>query len=208
MILEKITTNYSEEQILVKKILQGDKAALFWFWRKFKGKIFHYLKTKISDQKDAEEVFQDTFLAGLEGLRDFQFNSSLFTYLYSIARHKVIDYYRKKRIARIVFSHLPGLENIVAKILSPEEKLIKKELKQTIRNIFDQLAPIETKIIQLKYDQGLSVREIARELCLTVKACESKLYRARIAFIKVFNEEKQFIPKTYQQTKRDCLAGS
>lgn len=203
--MSKTPTNYLEEDKLVKEILQGSEASLTLFWRSYKDKVFFFIKKRIKEEKDTEEILQDTFLAGLDGLRDFNGNCSLYTYLCSIARHKIVDYYRKKKICQIVFSRLPELENLVSGILSPEEKLVRKELKQTIIKVFERIAPIEAKIIRLKYEKGFSIKEIAQTLCLTVKACESKLFRARLAFIKIFNEEQANFTKITRQAKGNQL---
>ena len=51
---------------------------------------------------------QDSFVAFFEKLRDFRGQSSLKTYLFSIARNKTIDYIRKKKIKKVLFSALPS----------------------------------------------------------------------------------------------------
>jgi len=206
MIFQKMTTNYLDEQKLIKKILAGEKRALFCFWQEFKDKIWVYIKPRVKNKNDAEEILQDTFLACLDNLRDFQGRCLLCTYLYSIARHKIIDYYRKKKIKQLVFSQVPGLENLVSEVLSPDEKIVRKELQETIRQAFLKIAPEQAKIIYLKYEKGLTIKEIARKLSLTVKVVESRLFRARLAFIKVFNEEEQNFKNSNQETKRNRLS--
>lgn len=200
-----MTTNYLDEQKLIKDILKGKKSALYFFWLKHKGKIFSYLRQKITNEKDAEEILQDVFLASLDSLRDFRSNCSLSTYLYSIARYKVIDYYRKKKITQIVFSRAPALKNLISEVIEPEEELIKKEAIKKIKTVLKKLAPEEIKIIYLKYEKGLTVKAIAQKLCLTIKSVESRLFRARRAFIKIFNEDEQNFKKSLKKTKRNLL---
>lgn len=105
MIRTKISTN-KKEQVLVRKILAGNEQALRSFYKANKEKIYLFIFSKISNRKDVEEVFSDTFLASIEALRDFTFSCSLSTFLYGIARHKIIDYYRKQKIEEILFSKL------------------------------------------------------------------------------------------------------
>lgn len=204
-----MTSKYREDQNLAEKIIQGDKKALVLFWNKYKNRLQRFIAGKVNNPKDAEEIFQDTLLATLDSLRDYQGEASLFTYICAIAKNKIIDYLRKKKICQIVFSKLPGLENLIVEALTPEEKLIRKELKEKIWSTLKKLAPIEAKIIYLKYEQGLKIMEIARELRLTIKAVESRLFRARLAFIKAYNNEGQIIRKINRQTTRNQFtAGS
>ena len=93
-----------DEKKLVVQILEGNEKSLRKFFRHFQPRLFTFISNKIADQNDAEEILQDTLLATLEGLRDFAFRSSLFTFICSIASHKVIDFYRKKKVKRIAFS--------------------------------------------------------------------------------------------------------
>jgi RNA polymerase sigma-70 factor (ECF subfamily) len=48
---------------------------------------------------------QDTFVDFLEALRDFRYQSSLKTFIFSIAKNKNIDWLRKKKIKKIIFSY-------------------------------------------------------------------------------------------------------
>jgi len=74
------------------------------------------------------------------------------------------------------------LEEIISEALSPEEILLENELRREVKKKLSVLSEGYSKILRLKYYQGLSVREIAQKLGTTVKAIESKLSRAREAF--------------------------
>ena len=124
---------YQEDQILINKILTGDKKALLAFQKSYSGKLFNFIKHKINSEEDAEEILQDTLLASLEAMRDYTGQSSLYTYIYGIAKHKVIDFYRKRKLKQVVFSRLPQVENLVSLLLSPEQKYERKELMEGFR---------------------------------------------------------------------------
>lgn len=203
MIFKKMTTKLLEDKQLIKQILAGERPALFVFWQLYAARLLRFVEKRVEETDDAEEILQDSLLAGLDGLRDFQGQSSLFTYLVGIAKHKIVDYYRKKKIKQIVFSRFPGLENLISEILTPEEKLVRQELKTKIKQVLRKLAPEIAELIQLKYEQELTIREIAGILGITIKAAESKLFRARTAFSHIFNEEKNFKDSVFK-AKRNC----
>jgi RNA polymerase sigma-70 factor (ECF subfamily) len=137
--------------------------------------------------KDAEEIFQDTLLAFLEALRDFQGECAITTFLYSIGRHKIIDYYRKKKIRHLVFSQAPFLEELVSPILNPEEELDAVMLKEKLKQVFSHILPRYALVLKLKYIDDFSVWDIANRHAWSLKKTESLLSRARKAFIKEYS---------------------
>lgn len=175
-----------EESKLVTHILARDKRALSEFYRTWSPKLSRYIGAKVANPKDAEEILQDTLFAFLEGIRDFEGKSSLRTFLFSICQHKVIDFYRRKKLRHVVFSQVPQLESVVSTLLSPEEELDATLIREKIRTVFAGVLPRHRQILMMKYGEGLSVAEIARKLSLTFKSVESQLFRARRAFVELF----------------------
>lgn len=175
-----------DDKALVKSILKGDERALRWFYSHYHPRLLTFIKNKIENEKDAEEILQDTLLGTIEGLRDFSFRSSLFTFMCSIANHKVIDFYRRKKIKSVLFSKLGDVEPFISTLLGPEEALDEELLRQNIRETFKKIAPKYSKILRLKYIYGYSVEEIARSLSISFKSAESQLFRARKAFVEAY----------------------
>jgi RNA polymerase sigma-70 factor (ECF subfamily) len=175
-----------DEKNLVQRIIQKDEQALFSFVRQHEQALTNYVFRQIRDKELAEEIVQDVFVDFLDALRNFQFQSSLKTFLYSIAKYKVIDVIRKKKIKRVIFSALPAH---IVESLSPvliDDHLEHKELAAKIQNVFTNLPHDYQEILRLKYLDGVRVKEIADRLSLPFKATESLLFRARKAFTKLF----------------------
>ena len=85
------------EKNLVQRIIQRDEKALLFLYRKYQKSIQNFIFKKLKDYQVAEEISQDVFLDFVEALRDFHFQCSIKTFLYSIAKNKTIDYIRKKK---------------------------------------------------------------------------------------------------------------
>lgn len=185
--MKQKTTNTDEKKI-VKRILQKDEQAFLSFVKEHEKALFAYIYRQLRDADLAEEIAQDVFIDFLDALRNFQYQSKLKTFLFSIAKYKVIDVMRKKKIKKVLFSALP--EHIVDG-LAPvfmEEQLEKKELANKIQNVINTLPHDYQVILRLKYIDGVRVKGIATRLSLTFKATESLLFRARRAFTKLFNQ--------------------
>jgi RNA polymerase sigma-70 factor (ECF subfamily) len=181
-----------KQKQLIKKLIQGDKRAERELFEIYYERVLNFICQK-ANPADAEEIVQDTFVSALKSLPRFNGNSKLSTWLFSIARHELADFYRKKKIKKIVFSRLPFLEGLVSEALSPELSLEEKELKQKISQSLKSINEGYWQILRLKYRDGLSMKQISRQLKITVKAVESRLFRARRAFK---HEFKQKVVKT------------
>jgi RNA polymerase sigma-70 factor (ECF subfamily) len=178
-----------EEKKLLEKIIKKDEKALFFVYKRYQPSIFNFVKSQINNYQTAEELTQDIFIDFIEALRDFRFQSSLKTFLFSIARHKVVDQIRKRKIKNILFSRLPSYIIESLKVVFIDDEIDKKELKEKITKILDSLPNDYRVILRLKYIEGIKIKEIAGKLKMNFKATESLLFRARKSFIKVYNSE-------------------
>ncbi|MBI5620190.1 RNA polymerase sigma factor [Candidatus Gottesmanbacteria bacterium] len=175
-----------DDQTLITKILARDRHALSLFYREYTPRLRSFIRGKVANPEDAEEVLQDALFAFLEAIRDFTGASKLKTFLYAIASHKVIDWYRRKKIRHVVFSAVPQLETFVAPLLGPEEELDAKLFREKIHRALGRLLPMYKSVLLFKYADGLSVSEIADKLTISFKSAESQLFRARRAFVEAF----------------------
>ncbi len=175
-----------EDATLIRQILARDRRALSVFYRRFAPKLSRFIGTKIARKEDGEEILQDTLYAFLEAIRDFQGKSNLQTFLFSICQHKIVDFYRRKKIRHAVFSQMPQLEALISPLMNPEEELDATLVREKIHAVFIRLMPRHRQILVLKYLEGHSVEEIAKKLTLTFKSVESQLFRARKAFVELF----------------------
>lgn len=178
----------NQEQLLISSILKGDEKSLYSYYRYFSPKLLAFIKKKTGKIEDAEEILQDTLLSSLDSLRDFTFKSSLSTFLHAIAKHKIIDFYRKRRIKKVLFSQAPQLEALLTTLLGPEEIFENRQKKAIFEKALRELRPIYRKILTLKYLDGKTVRQITSELQISFKSAESMLFRARQAFAKGLNQ--------------------
>ena len=175
-----------EDATTIANILSGDRRTLHTFYYSYTPKLDRYIRTKVNNPKDAEEILQDTLYAFLEAVRDFAGKSTIQTFLFAIANHKIVDYYRRKKIKHVVFSRLPQLETLVAPFFSPEDTFDATLVKENVHRILARLLPNHRRVLILKYLDQLTVAEIAQKLSISLKSVESQLFRARKAFVQLF----------------------
>src|SRR3989338_6599061 len=153
-----------DEKKIIKRIIARDEAALFALYRQYKDAIFRYIFSQLKDKHLAEEITQDVFLDFIEALRDFQFQFSIKTFLFSIAKNKSIDYIRKKKLKKILFSALPPYSIESLKAIFIDDELEKKELEKKISATLEKLPNDYALVLRLKYIDGEKVNNIAKKL--------------------------------------------
>lgn len=161
------------------------------FYKKYYLGIKKFVSQKIDDEGVAEELTNDIMMAAMTCQSNFNGKCNEFSWICSIAKHKIIDYYRKKKLKTILFSISDEFEEIADKALTPERDVLKNELKEEIKKTFEELGKGYKDILRLKYIEGWKITEISKNLKITVKAVESKLIRAKKRFREVWAYDKK-----------------
>jgi len=175
---------------MIQGILAGDEGWIRKFHQKYYKRLLSYTLKRIDKAEDAEEIVQDTLLSAIYSLPSFLGRSSFSTWLFAITRHEIADFYRKRRVKELLFSRFPILEHIVDEALAPEFIMERQRIQGKILACFLHLTEGYRHILRLKYIEGLKTAEIALELKISDKAAEMRLRRARLAFVKAWNEKK------------------
>lgn len=177
-----------DDQKLVKGLLGGSEKWLRVFYRHYVPRLRRFVAGRVKYAEDAEEIVQDSVLSALDSLVLFSGRSKFFTWLCSIAKHEIADYYRKKKLKTVVFSKLPFIESFVGKAISPSAEMMRREYEARVGRALEMILPHYREILELKYMDDLSVKEIAGKIGKSIKATESALFRAREAFAVAYEE--------------------
>ncbi len=142
---------------------------------------------------DAEDLTQEVFTKVWKKLDDFQFNSSLKTWIYRIAVNTCIDYTRRpwkraRRRSRALDESVdprPRAE-MPASSLTAEGKLLAEENAALLRKALTSLKPHLRAVIVLKDLEGMSYEEMSAILGVSLGTISSRLNRARKALQESF----------------------
>ena len=158
---------------------------------KYQKSISAFVRKKIGDEDVVEELTQDILMAAYKALSTFNGKSSEFSFICGIAKHKITDYYRKKKLKTVLFSVNPIIEEIAEDAITPERDVLKNELKEEIKKTMTELREDYEKILRLKYIDNWKSSQIASLLKISVKAVESRLIRARKKFQSLWTYDKE-----------------
>lgn len=155
--------------------------------------LFNYTIARVSDREKAQDLVQDTFLAGLKSMKNFKGEASERTWLISILKRKIIDHYRKinsikgKAEVRINYSDSESegdwLEERVADPFdkTAEDTLQNNELGEAIHNCLEKLPQKQADVFKMKTVLGYETEVICNELNITASNLWVIIHRARTA---------------------------
>lgn len=130
-------------------------------FREYQDKVSRYIRSKIRNHHDAEDLVSDVFLkvgAALDRYNSARGSHS--TWIYAITRNAVRDYYRR---AKPSFS-LEEQENLPDGTEAVDDTVIGRERLNELALALERLSVRERDIIILRFYQGLSPGEIARKI--------------------------------------------
>ncbi len=156
---------------------------------RYTDQVYRYVRRRLIPRTDlVDDLVQEIFLAAWTSLSKFRGDSSLQSWIFGIARHKVENHYR----ARLREVQLPegeeGPETQPADPAGLEEVFDRQEAENRVREVLSKIPEPYSVILLWRYWEKRSVREIAAETSKTEKAIERLLARARNQFKKKWNE--------------------
>jgi len=177
-----------DDRTLIARALQGDAQAFSELFEIYFPRLFRFALRRVADEDAAEDIVQSTLIKAMRSLASWRGEASLFTWLCTICRREVHDHWqrlgRRPEIASI--DDAPevraALEALSAGGDSPERALERAEISGAVQLVLDHLPGRYGDVLEWKYVQGLSVAEIAARIGTSIKAAESTLTRARLAF--------------------------
>jgi len=182
------TTPTNDEQDLIRRLQAGEQAAYAEMVEQYAGRIYNLALRLMGDEAAAEDVLQETFLNAFRAIGRFEGRSRLGTWLYRIANNTALMQLRKKEPA--TFSLDSPLETDEGEEIPrqffdfcclPERDLLSDEARAEMRAAIDALPESLRVVFVLRDIEGLSTRETADTLGLSVPAVKTRLMRARLA---------------------------
>ena len=180
-----------EDAELVRSILQKDRKATAEFVSLYSDAVYAYIRRRLLPRVDlVGDLVQDVFVAALGSLATFGGASSLRTWLLGIARHKVEDYYRECLRQAIPLSDLEEDGDTPEQAgVEYDEVLDGARRQQRVLRVLAGLPEAYRAVLQWRYWEDQSARDMAGISGKTEKAIERLLARARHEFRRRWSEE-------------------
>lgn len=173
----------------VKRLLAGDEQAFRAMVDSYLPKLYRFALARLDGRSDdAVEAVQETFCKAFEHLDTYRGEASLYGWMCRICLNLIRDTARRRQRAPVtLLEDATAIEGILEALAAPAEdrpdrQLARGDLVRLIQATLDQLPGHYGDVLEWKYIDGLSVKEIAERLAVAPKAAESLLTRARGAF--------------------------
>jgi RNA polymerase sigma-70 factor (ECF subfamily) len=148
--------------------------------------VYRFVQARVPADA-VDDLVQETFMAASAAFRRFDGRSSLWTWLTVIARHKIADWYRSRGRRHVLTMALDALDRDGAPIEEalasesplPNEICERHEYQLLARAAVSALCPEDQACLGARYDDDLSLDELAARLGVTKAAANTRLYRAR-----------------------------
>lgn len=173
-------TDARSDASLLDAYRRGDEEALGSLLRRHAPAVYRFGLKMCRDPEDANDVLQETMLAAARGAREFRGDSSLSTWLYTIARSFCI---KARRRARVEAEPLDdeGATEVASTEIGPDEVASDHELADALERAIAALDPMYREVLILRDVEGLTAPEVANVLGIGVDAVKSRLHRARVS---------------------------
>jgi len=183
--------NFKDEALVKVFVNEQSEDAFTELVNRYSDKVYRLAYRITGNPDDAEEVLQEVFIILVEKLNTFRQESRFSTWLYRVAANASYMFLRggkKDKESQVSFDDYKpyndhgALEGVADKDWSdiPEYKLLSIEGTQLIEKAINKL-PEDYKIVfHMKDVEGLTSREIAKVLGLSLPAVKSRVLRARL----------------------------
>jgi len=180
----------SDEAALVRRVQSGDELAFREIVERYQTKIFSIIYGILRNHNDAEDIAQQVFTKVYFSIRNFDFRSSLLTWIYKITVNECYDYLRKKRVRKLVYEsdfsqedaqRMESSEPAVDPGSPVDTRLADKDLAV---KLLAKVSAEDRSLILLKEVEGHSVEELAQMTGLNENTIKVKLFRTRQKLLK------------------------
>jgi RNA polymerase sigma-70 factor (ECF subfamily) len=173
---------------LVKRAQRGNTAAFEELVKRYEHKVYNIAYRMLSNEEEAKDALQDTFIRAYRFIKKFKGDSSFYTWLYRITTNVCLTRLKRRQ----------GKDNVTVSLDEPvqdEEDMIRelpdvkhtpeilferKQTQQAIQTAISELPSDYRTVVVLRDLQGLSNKEVSKALQLSIAAVKSRLHRGRV----------------------------
>lgn len=174
-----------EDDYCLLRIKEGDEYFFNVIFEKYRDQLFGYLYRVSKSKEVSEEIVLDVFLKLWNGREVITEIQNLEAFLYKVAHHKAIDFFRAAKRS-------PALQQALWEIITEapsaeqaDSRLLHQHTAALIREALDQLSPQRRKVFELRNQEDLSYADIADRLDLSTHTVRNHL-AAAVQFIRTY----------------------
>lgn len=167
---------------LVKLLKKDDMKAFDIIYKKYSRRLYGFVFRYIKQEADTEEIVQDVFIKIWKCRNKMDVYSSFESFLFTIAHNATVNLLKKRATEQKYVEHVKSLQ-IINESYELTDEIHYKELMQKFQGLVNELSPRQKEIFQLSREDGLSNKEIADKLGISIQTVKNHLVTT-LSFLK------------------------
>lgn len=160
----------------ITDIKNGDEVAFLAVYNQFHAKLFHYFLKRTRAEEVAKDLTQQAFIKLWQSRHTLSNDHILDAQLFTIANSVFIDHLRKQAVERKYQQPLEeGLDELNALVYNAHTDY---ESSNYLNVVSEDLPPVRKNVFMMKIAKGYSNKEIAEQLCVSIKTVEDHYSKA------------------------------
>jgi RNA polymerase sigma-70 factor, ECF subfamily len=175
-----------ELNLIIQRAQRGEKDAFGLVYDAFSEKIYKFIYFRVGHREIAEDILSDTFVKAWSKLNQVSGSKTFSAWVYQIAKHNIIDYYRLKKTT----VDLEDVSDVLVDLANPIDELNLQLEQKRILSILDQLSTEQQQVIKYRFFEDLSNEEIAQIMNKSEGAIRVLQHRAIIRLKQLLQGKK------------------
>ena len=194
LVTSEISMLESNENFLLESARAGDQAAFRIIYTRYRLRMKNLVGQHVNNQQDIDDIVQIIFIRAFKGMRKFRGESTLFTWMFSIAMSSLKNYYGKKmRIDSILIYSVEDAEYLPDKLEvfyedDPAGICSAMETGGEIIEMIGNLPEVLKTVLLLRENEGMTYGQIAKKMGCPVGTVRSRIHRVRMEIRKILQK--------------------
>jgi len=171
------------DELLLARYASGDREALEELFRRYRGPAYRVAHRLLGQEADALDAVQEGFVKALTHIDTFKGRSSFKTWLLRVVSNAALDLGRQRGRREVLSLNgavsLDGVAGYPSRVDNPAAGLEQEDLRRILDGAMTVLSDVQRQTFVLHAEAGLSYREVASALNISIGTVMSRLYYAR-----------------------------
>lgn len=177
-----------EDAVLIARARAGEVECFGELYRRYFVSIYRYLRLRVEDERDAEDLAETVFLRAFQSLRGYRERGWPFSaFLYRVAKNALVDHYRQQKSQE----PLSAAEHIETSPGPLDEGVIRSEEAEAVGKALAELPADYQEVIRLRVLLGMPTPSVAAWMGRSQGAIRVLLFRALRSLRRRLDDERE-----------------
>lgn len=173
---------------IIQKVLQGEKELLEILYDRYINKVYYKCLSITKNAEVSRDLGHDIMVKIFMNLHKFKGSSDFSFWVKSITYNYCMDYLKKKKRMRFGELDASNYDNVAADEIELENKILKEIQLEQLELLFKELKSDDKMILLMRYQDGMTVKDIADSLGIGQSAVKMRLKRSRDRLAELLKE--------------------